>query len=598
MIDYVQQYLFDSDDFADAIDCGQEASKVPNLTLLAARDYQIAWRDGIRSTWLRTDTPAIGIAATGTGKSMGAGLVFRDIVDGLLGGFGRDPRAIFIAHRSLLVEQAYHALTYLLPDKIVEMEMGESRARGNADIVVACIDSLAIPRRLKYFPPGRYAGVVWDECHRYGRNNLKVKRLLNHFGSPTRHLGITATPDRTDRNMPFTEIAFNYDVWQAVQDGWLVPPHMSYEFSADVKLERVKMKDGDFDADDLADLMQQSGPLAAVVEAARKWSNFSNGRPAKRSTVITCSSVRHAQRVAKILNEWHDKEGSGRAVSVYSGDQDGRRDAIAGFRSGEYQYITHFDILTEGFDSDRPKVLINGRPTKSRWVFGQGAGRLLRPAGSCRDALARAPDAASRRAIIAASEKPGAMIVDVAGTTHGLSVDLLSIFRAPDDDDDLIKRVRAKAQRRGETGLGTNVLEELAIIRAEERKKRQEAEDKRWSGVLVGSTLQTTHVDAFSPPVVVGREPVWVKGKKPTLSMKKSLLRAGFARKDVERYSYAMAKKMLDLAIKRAKQGLCTYKQLRILNENGIDGNFLTFDEASAEISKLFGRRGRHGVVS
>lgn len=585
---HFQQTLFEPTDWTAGIDVG--GGPAAPLTLADARPYQLGWRDAVLGVWARTADPALGVAATATGKSLGVGLLARAVLDGALDAFGRERRFLFVAHRAVLVEQAAAGLADLLPDKTVDVEMGDRRAAYQADVVVACIDSLCIPRRLRFFPADRWSAVCWDECHRFGLTTKKVRTLLDHFAPPTRHLGITATPDRPDGRIAFREVAFEYDIGRAVADGWLVPPHMVYETGTDFRLETVGTRGGDFDADELSDRMQQGSSIAAVVEAARKWSNFKNGRGEKRATMIPCASVPQARRVAAALNEWHDREGSGKAVAVWCDMPEGRADSMRAFGSGEAQYITYFDLLTEGYDSDRPKVLVNGRPTKSRWVLGQNAGRCLRPARECRAALAAAPDAAARRSIIRSSVKPGSVIIDVSGTSHGLSCDMVTVFKGTGDTDAVLARARAAVKYRADKGLPADVQAELAAARAAVRAEKEAAEAARWKGVLVSSTLHTTRVDPYRPAPAGGREPPWLRGKRATLPMKLALIRAGLPRPEVEGYTFSQAKRMLDVVAERRKNGLCSYKQCRALMARGIDAGSLTFEEASAELDRLFGR--------
>lgn len=585
---HFQRNLFEPSDWTDGIDVGGGGRA--GLSLADARPYQTGWRDAVLAVWAAGDEPALGVAATATGKSLGVGLIARAVLDGALDAFGRERRFLFIAHRAILVEQAAEGLADLLPDARVEVEMGDRRATYGADVVVACIDSLCIPRRLRFFPADRWAAVGWDECHRFGLRTRKVRRLMDHFAAPTRHLGITATPDRPDGLIAFRRLAFQFDIGAAVADGWLVPPHMVYETGTDFRLETVGRAGDDFDADELADRMQQAASVAAVVEAARKWSNFANGRAGRRPTMIPCASVPQAKRVAASLNEWHDREGSGRAAAVCCDMPEDRAAILRAFEAGEVRYLTYFDVLTEGYDSDRPKVLVNGRPTRSRYVFGQNAGRVLRPSRACRAALNAAPDAAARRAVIAASDKPGAVIVDVAGTAHGLACDMAAVFREAGDTDDVIGRARAAVKRRSDAGLPADVQAELALARQAVRAEREAAEAKRWKGVLVSSTLHTSRVDPYRPAPAAGREPPWLRGKRPTLAMKQALVRAGLPRAEVDGYTFTQARRMLDVVIDRRKNGLCSYKQCRALMARGIDAAQMTFAEASAELDRLFGR--------
>lgn len=590
----MQGYLFDADDFGAAL-VTEAAPSGTGVTLADARPYQFEWRDRVLDLW-RTKTRVLGVAATGTGKSFGAALIARAVLDGALSALGRGERVIFVAHRSLLVEQAARGLQALLPDKVVEVEMGEQRARGTADVVVASLDSICRPRRLGFFSPKRYGAIIWDESHRYGRRDGRVKKVLAHFGDDMRHVGLTATPDRTDNLPAFDELAFEYDIWTAVEDGYLVRPGLAYEACGDIRLEGVGLtKSGEFDAGRLNDLMESGGPIAAVVAAARKWSNFSNGHPARRPTVIGCGSVKQAKLVAERLNEWHAREGSGAAVTVCCDNDPGERDfALRGFVSGRFQYITHFDVLTEGFDSDRPKVYVNARLTRTRWVYAQAAGRTLRPANDIRALLAATPDAAARRRIIASSSKPGAMIVDLVGTGHSLSCDWLQVYRRPDDDGDVLDRARKKARRRSLDGIPSDPAADMAAARAEvarERAERKAEEDRRyrdrWRGVLVDADLTTRVADPFRPDPRLAPEPNWARRKRPSPELKDSLVRAGFDRQEVNNMTLWQARNAIHAVITRRKAGLCSYKQMAVLNRYGVDATRMLFEDASATIDRI-----------
>jgi superfamily II DNA or RNA helicase len=591
----MQGYLFDLgyDEGAgeDTPAAGGEAvaPAPPAVSLADARPYQFGWRDAVRSGWLAGRSRLCGVAATGTGKTFGAGLIIKDVLDGVLDSLGRQRRALVIAHRGLLVRQLARELSILLPNNHVEIEMGDDRARGAADVVVACLDSLAIPRRLEWFRPYRYAAAVWDESHRYGAKNNKVRRIIQHFGDEFRHLGITATPDRSDGLSAFDDVVFEFDIYTAVEQGYLVKPYLAYEFSGDIRLEQLRLnKDGEFDADELTELMSSARPVAAVVAAARKWSGYNGGA---RPTIVTCAGIKHAERVAFMLNEWHHKEGTGLAAPIHSGMDEKEIDAaMKDFKAGRLRYLTHFDCLTEGFDSDLPKVLINGRPCKARWVFGQAAGRTLRPETSVARALAREPDPAARRNMIATSTKPGAMIVDVAGTGHRLSVDLLDVFRPREADDGWVDTVRQRSIDRAKAGSAADPMKEYEEQRAKYaalRAAKRLEEEARWHGVLVTAPLQTKMEDPFEKAVTVGREPPWLLGKRPTTKMRQALLKAGIPREAVEGYTFSQAKRQIDVIVDRRKRGLCTYKQLSTLKRFGVDASTMTFEEAGAELDRL-----------
>jgi superfamily II DNA or RNA helicase len=407
------------------------------------------------------------------------------------------------------------------------------------------------------------------------------KRVMAKLGDHVRHLGVTATPrEGVDA---FGRPAFEYGVWRAVEDGYLVKPFLAYEISSDISIDGVPLtKDGDFDSVALGRRMSEAGPVAAVVKAAVKWSNYSNAHGSARPTVVCCSSVDHAKIVAGQLNEWHRDRSTGRAAAIYGEQEPGDRlAAMDAFKRGELRYLCHFDCLTEGFDHDECRVLINGRPTKSQWVFAQNAGRVLRPLRHVARQLGSVTDSAARRKLIADSAKPGAMIVDVAGVDHKLTVDLASVFHAPGDED-LVDAVRQRGREKNGKPLDPTI--DFAELRRIKEQKLME----RWRGIRVDATLTTRMGDPFDVlAIVTGREPRWAKGKKPTDGWVKVLLGAGIPKHEVDAMSFHRAKAIVDVIFKRRDSGLCTYKQARLLKEYGYDGACMTKDEATALIDRI-----------
>lgn len=570
-----QQTLFDG--------VGLDPDDVPvGATLSDARPYQLDWSQAVFASW-RANQRCVGVAATGTGKTFLAGLIGRRVLDGELDPVcpARARGLLMIAHRIDLVRQTAAEVGRLIPSIEVEVEQGDDRS-SSSPIVAACLDSLK-GRRLEYLVQDRFHAVLWDECHRFGKGNRARKRVMDAMGPEVRHVGITATP-REGTAEAFGRPAFDYGIWRAVDDGYLVKPYLAYEISGDVTVDGVPLTaDGDFDGKALGRRMSEAPALAAVVKAAIKWSNYANGRAGARSTVVCCSSVEHAKLVAIQLNEWHKTNATGRAGAVYGAQEPGDREAVMqAFRRGELRYVTHFDCLSEGFDFDEVKVLVNGRPTKSQWVFAQNAGRALRPLRDIARQLGRLPTAADRRAAIAGSAKPAAVIVDVAGVDHKLTVDLASIFHAPGDDD-LVEKVRVKA-RSEKNGKPFDPTVDFAEL----RRKREEERAALWKGVRVDTTFITRMVNPFDVlAVVTGREPGRLRGKRPTDKMKGYLERAGIPKHDVDAMTWWKAKKMADVVSKRRDDGLCSYKQCRLLMEYGYDGTCMTREEASAMIDRI-----------
>jgi len=590
-----QLFLWDNADLPEAAGGDGVA---PGLSLADARPYQVRWVADTFAAWGLTPS-CLGVGATGLGKTFYAAGLAQRIIDGGLDALvpGNHRAMLFINHREHLVRQAAASFQQLLPKTVVEVEQADNRARGDptkVGVVVACVPSLT-PDRLRALGRDRFQGVVWDEAHRYGKNHKVRQRVFDFFGGSVRHAGITATPDRGDGSGladVYDRVAFEDGIDWGCDEGWLVRPYQAYEICGEVRLDGCPVgADGEYEPGAISSRMMEAGPIAAAVRAAIKWSNYANGRDGKRPTVVVCASVEHAKLIAIALNEWHRNKGTGRAAAVY-GEQSfaDREVAMQAFRKGELQYLTHFDVLSDGWDTDRPKVMVNARCMRSRWLYGQNAGRLVRPDAAIVPALNAAPDAPSRLALIAGSAKPGCVMVDVAGTDHKLTVSLADVFHGKNVPPAVIERAKAKARAAGDraTDVGELTREAAAELRAELKRQREEANAARWKGVLVDADLTTRFADPFDLfSIVPGREPNWHRGRRPTEPMRHRLTRAKIPTAEVNAMTFWQAKAMLDVIGRRRDEGLCTYGQARVLKQFGYDPNNITFKDAHRLIDGL-----------
>jgi hypothetical protein len=81
--------------------------------------------------------------------------------------------------------------------------------------------------------------VIHDECHSIGNATTKAfYAWLKHHSPTTRIIGFSATPRLEE---PFTQLLSQYSIYDAVQDGVIVPPHISWITSAtEVTSERIR----------------------------------------------------------------------------------------------------------------------------------------------------------------------------------------------------------------------------------------------------------------------------------------------------------------------------------------------------------------------
>lgn len=531
---------------------------------------------------------AIVLCATGAGKTLIGARVIRD--------WPRDRRALVLVNREELKAQWVQTLRAVCRDDVVEVEDAakESRHFGASmfdddvgRIVVASKDSLYRWRRLRRWRPDEIGLLLIDECHRITPSNKTYTRVLNHFRG-YKLLGTTATLDRMDgvaAGCYFKRIAYSYDAYAAIRDGYLVEIRQQMETVKGWDLTRIRRNsDGDFDKEHLDRTMREEKPLQAIATAAFKY-GFQGGR--KRPTLIFCVSVDHAEICADVLNRQRP-----RCAEWLSGEDDmgRRREVVERFRRGEFQFLCGCTLFTEGFDEPTVEVVIIGRPTLSRILYAQMIGRGLRLHPSVVDAVNAAPDAEARRAIIRHSVKPSVAVVDMVGCSarHKLrtcsTVDVLGGSFPPE--------VREKAaDMLGEAAMpgekGKNPVEILKAAKGrlddEERQRRRE--------IVMIAKLRSKPVDPFDlldvkPPRVSKMN----RGRLPTPRMLEYL--ASNSVPTPRRLCFEEASALIEALKKRKDEGPPSERMLAVLARENIPTDTMTYGEARVAMNFLAEIRG------
>ena len=194
----------------------------------------------------------------------------------------RQPRILFLADRNILANQAYLDFSAFDDAALVRISTGEiSKKREvpkNGSVFFTIFQTFMSGADGKpYF--GEYEKdffdlVIIDECHRGGANDESTWRdILNHFSSAV-HLGLTATPKRTDNTDTydyFGEPVFVYSLKEGIQDGFLTP----------FKVKRIQTTIDEYiyTSDDEVIEGEVAAPCVRLVVASKFYLNFggSNG---------------------------------------------------------------------------------------------------------------------------------------------------------------------------------------------------------------------------------------------------------------------------------------------------------------------------------
>jgi superfamily II DNA or RNA helicase len=544
------------------------------------RDYQDRAVKAVMADFRGTAKSTLVVMPTGTGKTMVIGGVFKETM-----GWGR---CLLLAHREELIFQGAEKAAWVTGEapeiEMAEYRTDERQAPGDkARIVVGTVQTLS-RGRMERFDPTEFSCICIDEAHHATANSYR--KVLDYFQHPgLRTFGVTATPDRSDEEalgQIFESVAIDYEVPDAIADGWLVPIRQRFVDVQGLDYSSVRTKAGDLHPSDLRKILDAEENLHGIASPVIDLVG-------DRRTLVFAISVEQAERLTEIFNR--HKAGCAGFVCGKT-PKDERRDILNRYDAGELQFLCNVGIATEGYDSPGVEVVAMARPTKSRSLYAQMAGRSTRPLPGVVDGLGSAPE---RRASIEQSAKPCCEIIDFVGNSgrHRLvtSADILG-GNYTLDEIDLANEIAKKATN----GCGKDVGEALDEARTEmqDRVKRDKRLAAQQRANVLAEALYTT-TEAINVFDVLGVEPQrgrgWNRGRRPTEKMVGVLERAGIVgdkrgqipERDL---SFDAASQLIQGTIDRRQADKCSYKQAKVLARFNYSTD-CTFAEASETIDAL-----------
>lgn len=343
---------------------------VADVAPITLRPYQQAAIGAIKAATREGVRRQLVQLPTGAGKTV----VFADVIR------QRHPRgrALVLAHRDELVQQAAEKLAAVLPEEPIGILKAARRDSG-AYVLVASVQSLARPERLASIGGG-WATVTIDEAHHApARTYQDILKALGAF-TPTGPLvlGFTATPVRADDaalDATFERLVYQYPLAQMIAEGWLAPLR-GVRVQVDVNLDTVRRQGGDFVARDLGQQLADADAPGAILSA---WQEHAAGLP----TLVFTPTVALAAAVAQAF------QAAGIAAEHVSGrtPTEERRGLLRALRDGELTVLANCGVLTEGFDEPSLQCLVMARPTQSLGLYLQMLGRGTRPYPGKRECL-------------------------------------------------------------------------------------------------------------------------------------------------------------------------------------------------------------------
>lgn len=311
------------------------------------RPYQEQAIAAIEERWEAGDRATLLVQATGTGKTIVMAGVTEDAV--------RDGgRVLILAHRGELLQQAADKLQSSTGLRC-SVEKAEDTSVGTFErVTVGSVQTLCREKRLRALGRDRFTHILIDECHHAVSSSYQA--VLDYFAG-AKVLGVTATADRGDRQnlgKVFDSLAFEYNMPEAIKDGYLCPIK-AQTVPLQLDISNVSVRSGDWAADELGTALDPYLPQIAQ--------EMKNAGLEERKTVVFLPLIKTSQKFCRLLNEC-----GFRAVEV-NGQSEDRAQILKDFDSGKYDVLCNSLLLTEGWDCPSVDCIVNLRPTKSRALY-------------------------------------------------------------------------------------------------------------------------------------------------------------------------------------------------------------------------------------
>ena len=337
--------------------------------------------EAVDSAWAhlcsQSGSPVI-VLPTGAGKSLCIAMLCRDAVERFNG------RVIVLAHRRELLEQNAEKIRVLMP----ELDIGIYSAGLNSrdtdhDVVLGGIQS--VYNKAHEF--GSRQLVLIDEVHLVPSDGEGMYQTfltkLRELNPRCRLVGLTATPFRTGDgklcrpDALFQRICYSAPIGKLIGEGYLCNL-TTRAADASVDTSGLHIRAGEFVSGEMAALFSDDAKIrTACIEVIAK----TLGR---KSTLIFCAGVQHAQSVAEKIAEL-----TGEECGLVTGETLPLERALllSRFKSGDLKRLCNCDVLTTGFDAPGIDAIAVLRATASPGLFAQICGRGLRTSPNKTDFL-------------------------------------------------------------------------------------------------------------------------------------------------------------------------------------------------------------------
>ena len=333
--------------------------------------------------------------ATGTGKTFISFQIVWKLFQARWNKRGDERRAriLFLADRNVLVEQAMGDFNPL-EDEIVRVNGEEIRKRDgriptNANIFFSIYQAMVGGADTPYYrdyPADFFDLIVIDECHRGGAGEESNWRAVLDYFTAATHLGLTATPKRTDNIDTYNYFGtpkYTYSLRDGIEDGFLTPFKVK---KITTTLDTWKHGPGDVVLEgevDKEEYTHEDMNRVIVIPAREEALVRIMLREIEQhqKTIVFCMNEAHALMVRDFINKHKVSNDPNYCVRVTASEGAIGDQWLRVFRDNEKTIptiLTTSQKLSTGVDARNLRFVVLMRPVGSMVEFKQIVGRGTR----------------------------------------------------------------------------------------------------------------------------------------------------------------------------------------------------------------------------
>jgi superfamily II DNA or RNA helicase len=306
-------------------------------------------------------------APTSFGKTITAAAIIKNAVE-------KGKKVVFICDRITLVEQALESFDdHKIPVGV--MQADHWRTDYSKPVQICSIQTLAA-RAKAGKRPFEFDLAIVDECHTVPKYLIELMERYN----AVIFIGLSATPMSRGLGKYYDDLIVPITPRDLLAQGYLCPA--DYYAGRKIATEGVRSRTlptggRDYDERDLAEAIEKDELLNGDI--IKNWKLHAEGR----QTVAFTPSIRHSKQ---LVEEFRAAGIGAEHIDGYM-DKEHRQLILDAHDRGEFLILSCSRLLNTGWDSPKTSCLIDAFPTRSKIIWVQRIGRILRTAPGKENAI-------------------------------------------------------------------------------------------------------------------------------------------------------------------------------------------------------------------